>query len=193
MTERELKNRYFEWMYQLVSGKGTVGRSSYRMLLRHLDSISFRYTLPMDGNRAEDGIDLRYRFGRDNSYDQTLIAAYLDDHPCSVLEMMVALALRCEEDIAYDPELGDRTYVWFSAMIDSMGLTDMDDYNYDERTVDRAISTMLDRSYARSGEGGLFTVHSRRDMRIVEIWYQMCWYLDEVLNVDGQRYEEKMR
>lgn len=186
MTEHELKNRYFEWMYQLVSAKETIGGSSYRMLLRHLDSISFRYTLPMDGNRAEDGIELRYRFGRDNSYDQTLIASYLDDHPCSVLEMMVALAHRCEEDIAHDPELGDRTCVWFSAMLDSMGLVGMDNHNYEEKTVDRIISTMLDRSYSRSGEGGLFTVHSRKDMRTVEIWYQMCWYLDEILNVDRQ-------
>lgn len=38
-------------------------------LLRHLHNIDFQYMLPMDGNRAEDGIDLRYRFGYEKEYE----------------------------------------------------------------------------------------------------------------------------
>ena len=34
--------------------------------------------------------------------------------------------------------------------------------------------------YKRNGEGGLFTINRRGlDMRSVEIWYQMCWHLQE--------------
>ena len=61
MTEIELNNEYFEWMCQLVCNERYSRRLSYQKLLRHLHNIDFQYMLPMDGNRAEDGIDLRYR------------------------------------------------------------------------------------------------------------------------------------
>ena len=32
----------------------------------------------MDGNRAEDGIDLRYRFGREQLYSDAMVASCLD-------------------------------------------------------------------------------------------------------------------
>ena len=67
-------------------------------------------------------------------------------------------------------------------MLCSLGLTHMRDNVYDEMYVDRVITRLLTRSYESNGVGGLFTVeHPRRDMRLVEIWYQMCWYLNEVL------------
>ena len=57
MTEIELNNEYFEWMCQLVCNERYSRRLSYQKLLRHLHNIDFQYMLPMDGNRAEDGID----------------------------------------------------------------------------------------------------------------------------------------
>ena len=53
----------------------------------------------------------------------------------------------------------------------------MDDIRFDERYVDEVIDIFLNREYAENGEGGLFTVNGYEDMRTVEIWYQMCWYL----------------
>lgn len=181
MTKDELNNAYFEWMYQLVCDERD-SEMSYRKLLYLLHDMDFNYTIPMDGNRAEDGTDLRYRFGYENAYDGPIIAAYLDDRPCSVLEMMVALAIRCEEHIMCDPDIGDRTGQWFWNMIDNLGLGDMDDEEFDKNYAERVIQKFLNREYKRNGEGGLFTVkHYRKDLRLVEIWYQMCWYLDENL------------
>lgn len=178
MTRDELNNEYFEWMYRLVCGRK---RLSYRKLFQYLHSVDFYYTNPMDGNRAEDGVDLRYRFGYEFSYEGPMIASYLDDRQCSVLEMMVALAIRCEEHIMDDPEVGNRTYQWFWTMISSLGLSRMSDSRYDEERVCNIIGRFLNREYGRNGEGGLFTLkHSRRDLRTVEIWYQMCWYLSEL-------------
>ena len=108
MTKNELVNAYFEWMCQLVYDRGYCKRLSYRKLLARLHDTAFAYSVPMDGNRVEDGIDLRYRFGRENGYRDAMIAAYLDDSPCSVLEMMTALAVRCEEHIMTDPDVGNR-------------------------------------------------------------------------------------
>jgi hypothetical protein len=44
-------------MYQLVVDNRYS--KSYRKLFARLHDTEFTYTIPMDGNRAEDGIDLR--------------------------------------------------------------------------------------------------------------------------------------
>lgn len=176
----ELINEYFEWMYQLVC-KDTKGLS-YRKLLCKLFDTPFNYTIAMDGNRAEDGVDLRYRFGYECGFDNSAVADCLDDKDCSVLEMMVALAIRCEEHIMDNPDIGDRTGKWFLDMIVNLGLEKMTDDRFDKRYVERILHRFLNREYGRNGDGGLFTVHHNRiDMRSVEIWYQAMWYLDEVL------------
>lgn len=177
MTRSELNQEYIDWMYQLVNSDRFHRSASRWKLVKHLHRIVFAYSMPMDGDRAEDGINLRYRFGYENSYDDALIAKYLDDRPCSVLEMMIALAIRCEEQIQ-DLDIGDRTGRWFWSMVTSLGL----DGTYDPYLVDTRIERFMDREYSYNGEGGLFTVkHPRRDMRTVELWWQMCWYINTIL------------
>ena len=141
-----------------------------------------RYTLFWQMETGKKmGIDLRYRFGYENSYENTMISSYLDNSPCSVLEMLIALAIRCEEHIM-DDRYRNRTGQWFWGMIENLGLRKMTDARFDEDYADEIIQRFLDRRYKRNGEGGLFTVeHCRRDLRTVEIWYQMCWYLDEIV------------
>lgn len=179
MTRDRLNNAYFDWMYQLVF-ESYSRRLSYRKLLQELHRTEFSYVIPMDGNRAEDGVDLRYRFGRSAGYDDAMISTYLDQRPCSVLEMMIALAIRCEEHIMDDPDIGNRTGQWFWNMIVNLGLGSMNDSKFDEDLVEDVIQRFLERRYKRNGEGGLFTVnHCGHNLRSVEIWYQMCWYLDE--------------
>ena len=181
MTKDELNNLYFEWMYQLVCNERYSKRLSYRKLLMYLHTIDFNYIIGMDGNRAEDGIDLRYRFGYEESYEEPMISAFLDDRPCSVLEMLIALSMQCEK-IMTDPDIGDRTGQWFWNMIVNLKLGSMSDLDFDRDYVDKRISIFIDREYERDGNGGLFTIkHCRRDLRNVEIWYQMCWYLDSIL------------
>mgnify|MGYP000765349804 CR=1 FL=1 len=158
MTEIELNNEYFEWMCQLVCNERYSRRLSYQKLLRHLHNIDFQYMLPMDGNRAEDGIDLRYRFGYEKEYEGLMIASYLDNRPCSVLEMLIALAFRCEEHIMTDPDIGNRMGQWFWNMIVSLGLGSMSDSRFDAAYTDDVISRFMNRKYKRNGEGGLFTV-----------------------------------
>lgn len=180
MTKEELNNAYFEWIYRLVSGEGYSPNLSYRKLLNRLHTIDFVYIIPMDGNRAEDGMDLRYRFGYENGIESPLIATYLDCRPCSVLEMMAALSLRLEEQIMDDPDIGNRTGQWFWNMVENLGLGSMYDAEFDRDYVDYIIRKFMERDYEQNGEGGLFTVKNcRRDLRGVEIWYQACWYLNE--------------
>lgn len=180
MTKGELNNEYLDWMLQLI---GCFKGLSHRKLLTRLHEIDFYYTIGMDGNRAEDGINLRYRFGYELNYADPMIAAYLDNRDCSVLEMLIALAIRCEEHIMGDPDIGDRTGLWFWTMIENLGLDSMTDVSFNIKYIDNVVQRFLDRKYDSNGEGGLFTVRNyNRDLRDVEIWYQMCWYLSSIFD-----------
>lgn len=182
MTERELRREYFIWMCQLVYNRRYSKGNYYEDLLSYLNSKPFEYTIDIDGNRAADGEDLRYRFGYERGYPNSMIAAYLDTRPCSILEMMVALAFRCEEHIMEDPDVGNRTGKWFWDMIESLGLRGMTNEDFDPWYVDKVLRKFATRNYDRNGKGGLFTIkNADKDMRTIDIWYQMCFYLDGIL------------
>lgn len=179
MRRNEVKNEYFNWLYELVCEGRYPKEISYRMLLSRLHHTEFVYSIRKDKNRAADGVDLRYRF--ELACDHMPIERYLDG-PCSVLEMMVALAIRCEETIMDDPSIGNRTSQWFWGMIANLGLGNITDDHYDEGYVDDVIFRFLRREYSPNGKGGLFTVRNcEYDLRDVEIWTQMLHYLDTML------------
>lgn len=178
-----IKNEYFEWLYDWVWGIRGNECITFRKLLIRLHQIEFRYLIHMDRNRASDGIDLRYRFALTTGYeDSPEVVMNALDGPCSVLEMILALAIRCEEDYMDDPSIGSRVPQWFWGMIRNLGLISMSDAMFDKDTVDAAVERLLNREYEPNGEGGLFTVKNRAcDLRNVEIWDQLCWYLDDIV------------
>ena len=178
MIKNELENEYFEWLVNKVCHDNFAEGVSFRKLLSHLHKREFTWLIRDDKNRADDGISLRRRFFLESGLDDN--SEYLDG-PCSVLEMMLALAIRCE-DIMEDPKIGDRTSHWFWRMIINMELGGMYDSRYNRYEVDKAVDILLNRDYQPNGIGGLFHVRNHvEDMRKVEIWYQMCWYLDELI------------
>lgn len=179
MTYDIIDNEYFTWLYNKACGNRYSDQISYRKLLMFLHSKVFRYSIPRDENRAEDGIALRQRF----AYDCDIIEdadLYLTE-PCSVLEMMLALAIRCEETIMDDSTRGDRTTQWFWGMVTNLGLGSMTDDRFDKRYVNDIVERFLDRRYEPDGRGGLFRVRNCDcDLRDVEIWIQLLWYLDNI-------------
>lgn len=174
--EDRVRSDYFEWMYELMCGNIYGESVTFRKLFTFLHDTEFTYFVPHDENRAADGIDLRYRFCLRHDCEDL---EYCLDGPCSVLEMMVALAIRCEERIMSDPNYGDRTSQWFWSMISSLGLSGQTDYNFNERLVQDVLFIFLNREYAPNGKGGLFTIRRwDRDARDVEIWHQLMAYLN---------------
>lgn len=182
MIKDRLIQEYFEWITSFVLNDERCKRKTFNSLFSFLFDREFVYIIDMDGNRAEDGINLRYRFSYATHRDDALIASCLDNKPCSVLEMLIALSIRCEEDKMGDPAEGDRTSRWFWEMLDNLGLGIMSDDMFDEFEAEGIVYIFLTRQYKPDGEGGLFMLENPpRDMRTVEIWYQMCWYLNEIL------------
>ena len=182
MDRKELKDKYFNWLYDLVYPYDKSLSDGYKntKLLRFLFETPFYSSIEMDDNRISDGIALRYKFGYLYGYDDRTVLIYLDDRECSVLEVMVGLADRCEQQIMSDDAYGDRTSQWFRKMISSLGFNGMNNRQFDEMYVSEVITRFLEHEYEPNGRGGLFALSApSRDMRTVEIWSQLCEYLNE--------------
>lgn len=174
----DIRSQYFDWLSDICDFP------RHKLVLRKLFETEFVWLVPFDEHRAQDGINLRYRFGRIFGIPDPVICAELDSVPCSILEMMVALAIRSEEQIMRDEEVGDRTSLWIHLMLDNLGLIDYSDERYNDIFVSRIIDTFLNRQYSRTGRGGLFEIpflEPTKDMRSAEIWSQMCWWCNEQL------------
>lgn len=161
------EDRYFEWLVDIIKHNGLEKNHHY--VLQALYDKPFRWSVANDDNREADGERLRDRFGWDGNFKG-----------CSVLEMMVALAERIEHDITGEPGNEDKTYYWFWLMVDNLGLLDYDDDRFNSSDVDYILENFLDRRYFSNGTGGLFPLKiTSKDQRKVEIWFQMCAFLDE--------------
>lgn len=181
-----ISNEYFDWLCGLIKHGCPHTIRQYKKLLQFLHSIEFVYSIVRDSNRYEDGINMRYLFCVRTGVPQYIAASEIDDKPCSVFEMLVALADRCESQIMSDSVYGDRTGLWFWEMIDSLGLTSMYGNQFNSEYCKERISLFLNRAYSPTGEGGLFRVeaydHGRLiDLTTQEIWYQAMWHLNDVL------------
>lgn len=182
MVQIDLQNEYFEWMYHLVCSDQYYEKVSYRKLFIYLHRVSYTPNIEMDDNRRIDGIDFRYRFGLENGYSDNQIETDLDIGECSMLEMMIALAFKVEEEVTADTLYGDRTGQWFWGMIVSLGLGCMNDKQFDQDYCESCVNSFLDQRYAPNGKGGLFTLDNPpEDLRNVDIWCQFMWYLNETI------------
>lgn len=180
MIFSDLAGRYFDWLYARVCGDWAPRGVSFHRLLMYLYRVSFQASCEMDACRSADGMNLRYRFAQENDIPYREIEAAFDGIPCSMLEMMVALAIRIEEHILEDAAAGNRVGQWFWNMVVSLGLVAMDDSRFDESRAEGVIARFNARDYQPNGAGGLFTLlHPKEDMRTIDIWYQLMAYLNE--------------
>lgn len=167
-----IRKEYFEWLCGLV--QIDEPDHSYWLLARTLHGTEFYSILPMDVNREEDGKHLRSVFLDNTGYVNVL------EGPCSVLELLIGVAIRMNDVLTGD-EFGDISgYFW--ELIENLGLDFLDDDTFFEENPSTFVKSVLfcfiKRKYKRDGEGGIFPQKGpKRDQKDVEIWYQMHEYL----------------
>lgn len=184
---------YLAWLTSIATKA-----KNYNNLMTCLYFIDFTWFIPHDDNRASDGLALRKKWLSENidSYDASSkdIIEFAEE-PCSLLEMMVALAIRInssllEKDICY----------WFSCMLENIGLSTCTDERCKSDPVEFRLKVMrtgnriVKRQYSKFGKGGLFPLNPNkkdrkveiRDQRKVEIWYQMSFWLEENYYINGE-------
>lgn len=143
----------------------------HRKLLEFLHDIQFYWEIDFDENRALDGVDLRRNFCED--HDVIFVRC------CSVLEMLVALAIRIDDEYLGDGR-SEHPEIIFWEMLENLGISHMHDRILNERIVDFAVRTWLNRNFKPNGNGSIFPLkHTNRDQRDIEIWSQMQEYLNE--------------
>lgn len=177
MVNDNILDDYFDWLYFKVMSGQLTSRNSFRKLLIMLHTIPFRYFVAYDENRAADGINLRWYYVTDGGYNDILQW----DSKCTVLEMLVSLAMTMENMVG---EPGDDYGLahWFWMMLDNLDLATMTDDVYDKTYVYGRVSMFMDRTYEPDGYGNIIYIPGvKDDLRDVEIWYQMCWYLDSIM------------
>lgn len=172
--------QYYDWLYKIVCGEWEPRNLSFHRLLMYLFNRDYIPACEMDVCRATDGINLRYRFASENNIPYGKIDAVFQGVPCSMLEMMVALAIRIEEHIMEDRSMGNRVGQWFWSMVVSLGLAAMDDTRFSKERAEPILARFMDRDYQPNGAGGLFTItRTSIDMRTIDIWYQLMSWLNE--------------
>lgn len=181
--EKELQDgRYFNVLYDIVAAdREAITDLSYRMLLGVLDSVEFKDTRGIDGNRIQDAQEMRADLIAEMNLDHTAVRPFLN---VSMLEVMIAIADRLGQ-ITGDED----TAFWFWEMVSNLLLDGIDDTefwsdpeSYEAEILDRA-DDVVDINYDRDGLGGLFLLRegvAPQDMRDTELWYQMQYYANEV-------------
>lgn len=166
---------YFDWIVSIATTRRfhPTWDSHDNKLLWRLFNVEFINEYELDDNRIADGICLRDRYVESTGNEYPV-----KDSPCSCLELIVALAIRCEEQIMSNTEYGDRTLQWVNHMLLSLELGGVNDENYNEKYVDYILWRWMNHLYEPDGHGGLFWVRNTdKDMRTLQIWDQQSVFL----------------
>lgn len=168
---------YFDWLYEIVIPSRHNKRASYKKLLGLLHHIEYRYYIEYDENRSADGEELRWRYVCDGG-DRDILKW---NGSCTVLEMMIGLAYQMES-IMENPDVDYGVGYWFWMMVHNLELDYMSDSKFNKCDVYEKTSIFMDREYAPNGDGNIIYIKDcKEDLREVEIWCQMCWYLDSII------------
>lgn len=184
-----IRTKYFDWLYSKIGfDDETDDREQifpYHIVTLQLFMKEFYPMVPYDENRDTDARTLRDRFvyEADSSIDAGVMLDILSG-PANLLEVMVALAERMDNDL-YNPENRRNKIVdSFWELFKNLGLDRFKDDGFavswmpDE--VCKIVGKVLDRTYEPNGRGGFFPLeHPKEDQRKVELWYQMQAWLIE--------------
>jgi hypothetical protein len=174
---RPIDELYFEWLYKNYIGavsNPNPDRGYWKLALR-LHRTKFTWRLRDDHNRAEDGKAIRDLFISDQNIEDVEVNWLQEE--CSVLEMLIGLS--CRASFLSWGEPGD----WFWKFLGNLELSNYSDRIYNstiQEEVDAIISRLLDRTYGRNGDGGLFPCNdARNDQAQVPLWAQLQNYILE--------------
>ena len=187
----DISKIYLDWLRNTVYDKNGTKAKTHHKLLNQMHNTVFEVSNQKDYSRLEDGIELRFRFvwERFTNYSDYFTNNYIfvkniPETSCSILEMMIALSFRADETFAKINNEDLTVPFIFWNMVKNLCLIGETDDLYDADNVAYVLERFNKRMYDSNGRGGLFAfpVGSSEDMRNVEIWYQLCWYINQMKN-----------
>lgn len=181
---REFEERYpdyFCWLCEMICVDGRYTDEAYWVLAKTLWDTDYTWVLDYDDDRAKRGVYLRYLYECDGGTD-----GY--DGPCTVLEVLVALA-QDMNNVLDELDGEDRITMYFWEMIENLGLSKYSDDTFGadpeldklyHSDMDQILEDWMDRRFDYDGTGSPFPLrHPKRDQRGVDLWYQCNAYMIE--------------
>lgn len=179
MIHNDVEALYFTWLSTLAFPNEKF-QECYSNLLTQLYETPYEWdrSRPLDENRYIDGLDLRRSFAYKLRLPEEIVYGAIDG-PCNMLEMICALGIRIDNDIMANTATGyDHGYYWIQEMLRSLGLLHYENSTYDFDAVSKIILDFHAKNYSADGQGGLFYIpNSQKDLRTMNIWDQMCYYI----------------
>ena len=181
VRDMKIGNRnYFLWLLKKIEWY-EIDVYEHKELLEILYNTEFVWSIENDANRASKGLNLRYEYDKNWDYGEI---------PCSVLEMLIALARDWEHEITYDFKKGDRTAKWFWVMLENLGVFHtnyLSSYqisgNYTS-FVNQKLVYWMGREFDEHGVGSPFPIKNIPDnQKKVEIWMQLQNYVVENVEI----------
>lgn len=168
-------NAYFRWLCKLVS---PAKSEEYSLLFHDLHNREFYYIIDKDENRAGDGKYLRYEFGEDAGIDN---AELILSGPCSIFEMLIALASRADGSASLD--LVDKKSIqkYFWIFMENLGLKEATNQYYDSSEVQHILDRWMFREYDSDDTETLFPGSDPDE----EIWFQMQKWMSQIDEKSG--------
>ena len=169
-----MNTEYYCWLESLVND------GSHSILIRYLFDVEYRWQMILDQNRSAGGLNLRTKF----AYEHSIDIRDVSEGPCSVLEMLIALAYNMTDILEEEPG------TWFWVLLTNLGLDQFDDRHFDEREANYILETWLDRRYACNGHGSIFPLTRYfGDCRNLDTWGQMnAWIAENYPHSDNWLY-----
>lgn len=185
MKNLKAGSTYFHWLtdqtYLKLEEFMDVA-STVRMfeLMHILHSIEFVWFVMNDDNRASDGKYLRTIFLEEYPQFENDLRSEFDIHPCTWLEMLIALASRMS--FITSKTVGE----CFLYLLRNLGFIATDTYliQTDEEFIRHFCEIVNNRQYGANGQGGLFPLQhpTNPPQNEVEIWDQMHAWIHENLS-----------
>lgn len=175
-TNGDLKEEYLRWLESQLKDELSPQTTSLWGLTNVLAEREFEQKVPMDDNRIQDGLDLRYYYATEVSPTSS---ARLDRllGPVSFLEVLIGLSRR----MAF--QAGGSPGGWAWVLLGNLELQKMTDplTRVKQVKIERVMETVINRSYSPDGRGGFFPLAwPDEDQTRVELWYQLHAYIAEL-------------
>ena len=167
---------YFKWLVNKVRGYDE-DYVDFLPVLVYLNEKEYIWNNKLDENRATDGKLLREEY----AYEMGEFCEDEDrDKPCSVLEVLVGLAVHVETHITGIPG-EDHPENWFWDWLENLGIDDKcTGKGYDKGYLDQQIDGWLSNDINKRGEGGPFPLrHTAGDQSRKDMWMQAMAYVNE--------------
>ena len=175
MSRSSAENDYLTW---LVRQMNVVEGKNYGMLLRELYRHEFYSIVKYDEDRGADGLVLRRDWADEVGY-----RGPLDFGPPRVLETIIGISLRIEDQIFGGPWADEWEYVKiFWDLINNLELLDFDGVlsNADYENISDVLERFLSKNVTRGHFVTIFKIFApESNFRKMNLWGQMHLYIAE--------------